>query len=47
MRILETVRADPKEGWVQTEAFFLRASELISVILLTMGPQKSTELIGH
>ena len=45
--ILETVRSDPKEGWVQTEAFFLRSSELISVILLTMGVEKSSELIHH
>ena len=45
--ILETVRADPKDGWDKTEAFFLRSAELISVILLTMGVEKSTELIHH
>ena len=45
--ILQTVRAEPKEGWVLTEAFFLRATELISVILLTMGTEKSSELIHH
>ena len=40
--ILATVRNDPREGWVQTEALFLRSCELSSVILLTMSEEKSS-----
>ena len=45
--ILESVRIDPKDAWSQAEAFFLRAMELVSVILLPLSSQKATQLIAH
>ena len=36
-----------RENWSQAEALFMRTVELISVILLTMGQEKSTQLIHH
>ena len=48
--ILQSVRTDAgdaavRDSWSQGEALFMRTVELISVILLTMGPEKSTQLI--
>ena len=45
--ILDAVRADPKDGWTQTTPFFLRATELISVVLMTVSDEKSAQLIAH
>ena len=45
--ILEAVRVDAREGWALNEALFLRATELISVILSTLSIDKAAQLIEH
>ncbi len=44
--IPDSVRADQRDNQAFCEALFLRAMELISVILLTLGEDKATEAIS-
>jgi len=45
--ILQTVRTDARDAWMLNEAFFLRATELISVVLTTLSAEKASQLIEH
>ena len=39
--VLQTVRADPKDGWNLSTPIFLRSSELISTILMTLSEEQA------
>lgn len=45
--VLDIVRSDARDGWALNEALFLRATELINVILSTLSAEKATQLIEH